>query len=166
MNTADPKVLARFWRYTRKTDGCWEWQSSLSRGYGQMSGGPGRPLIAVHRFSYTLHIGPIPPGLSVCHRCDNRRCANPAHLFLGSPAQNSADMVAKTRQERGERHHAARFTEAEVVAIIAALSAGASQASLAREYRVSEGAICHIAAGRTWRFLPRAPQLRTEARAA
>ena len=79
------------------TFGCIYWpKSSQPSGYGQMCIGDCVP-ITVHRLSWIIHYGPIADGLSVLHRCDNRPCINPAHLFLGTRADNMRDMYAKGR---------------------------------------------------------------------
>src|SRR5690242_10599760 len=87
--------------------GCWEWQGSThASGYGQISicGKPRR----AHRVSYLIYRGPIEPGLFVLHRCDNRKCVRPDHLFLGTSQDNVTDMEVKGRARkvcpRGEKN--------------------------------------------------------------
>jgi len=87
--------------------GCWNWLGFLHKqGYGVVSyqGTTWR----THRLLYTLDIGPIPPGLFVCHTCDNTSCCNPDHLFLGTHTDNQRDMVAKGRHAKGRKTHCDR----------------------------------------------------------
>lgn len=91
------EVETRFWARILKSSGCWVWQGCRQYpGYGRM-GLPGKKVEYAHRVSWTLHYGEIPVGLRVLHKCDNPPCARPDHLFLGTQADNLADMAAKCR---------------------------------------------------------------------
>lgn len=89
----------RFYRRVNKTEGCWIWTGKVENsGYGRFQiGGKGSPHVSVHRFAYTLAHGTIPEGMVVMHSCDTPLCVNPAHLSVGTHAQNTADMFAKGR---------------------------------------------------------------------
>ena len=91
-------IQRQFWNRIEKADGCWPWLGNLTpKGYGYFRWF-GRQVYA-HRFSYEAHIGPLPadPQIFVCHQCDNPRCVNPAHLFLGDHLANMQDKARKDR---------------------------------------------------------------------
>lgn len=102
----------RFWNKVNKTDGCWLWTGSTGRrGYGAFRTPAHKYNQQTHRISYEIHYGPIPDGLWVLHRCDVPGCVRPDHLFLGTPADNMADMVQKGRAYSGDNHWMRRFPE-------------------------------------------------------
>jgi hypothetical protein len=152
---------ARFWAKVAKSDGCWEWTGSTSRGYGKIGIGHTK-TISAHRASYEMHLGEIPAGLVVCHRCDNKRCVRPDHLFLGTQADNMADMRAKGRGSkpprhtnfvRGEASGRAKLTDDDVRTIRAGHADGATRRELSLRFGVGKSTIEAICVGRTWRHV-------------
>lgn len=101
-----------------------------------------------HRDAYEKSFGPIPKGLFVCHRCDNRRCVNPDHLFLGTNRDNILDAKDKGRTPHGQRNGMSKLTDEQVVCAMARMLYGESQASVARAFGVTRGSINQIWTGR------------------
>lgn len=145
-----------FWSQVQKsTSGCWNWVGPKNRGYGEFYPRKNRGSCRAHRVSYELANGPITAGQLCCHHCDNRACVNPEHLFLGSAAENSADMVRKRRQMFGEAHVDARLTDEIVQTIRAMYATGRhSQTEIAKLYGVSSATIWKIVHRQKWKHVP------------
>lgn len=167
------KHIARFWAKVDRsagTDGCWLWTGGHDRGgYGRFSVGYQR--IRAPRLAWELAHGPVPDGLWVLHNCptgDNPSCVNPAHLWLGTNRENTADKVAKGRHSRGDQHGMhlhperarrgeacpfAKLTDDAVRLIRAELALGTTGLALARRYGVDPKTITNIKHGRIWRHV-------------
>lgn len=163
-----PLVADHFWSKVDRSGGphaCWPWSTGPFRsGYGVFRVNGKQRL--THRIAWEVVNGPIPDGLFVCHHCDNPPCCNPSHFFLGTNADNMADMRAKGRQARGqqvvrrdprnctrgEQHPSAKLTKVAAADIRRRYRNGeADQATLAAEYGVSQVSISKLLSGRTWR---------------
>jgi hypothetical protein len=135
----------KFERFVIKGDGCWGWsRCKHSTGYGEMFH-RGKHWKA-HRASWTIHFGEIPKGLFVCHKCDNRICSNPEHLFLGTNAENMKDMASKKRAVPR-----ATLTKEQVLEIKKMIKLGVSSTKIGRDYNVSDVCIHYIKHNKTWK---------------
>jgi hypothetical protein len=128
----------------------------MASGYGRVwAGRPVRKVSFAHRVAYELGHGEPPGEAMVCHHCDNPPCCNPAHLFLGTRADNNRDASSKGigRGLPGEGNPHARLTEHQVLAIIELVAQGVEGILLAQAVGVSRGTISNIARGKAWRHL-------------
>lgn len=146
---------AKAWFFShldKQPTGCWHWTGSMEKrwGYGRLR--IGTRSHKAHRFSYLLHFGQIPNGLLVCHHCDNRRCVNPEHLFLGTHKDNLDDMARKGRKavKRGEASHYAKLNSRQVSEIRALRSQGNTLAQIAKDFGVCFQTVSHIVNRKTW----------------
>jgi len=168
-----PKDIARFLSKVckGKPDECWEWMAGKqNNGYGIFLLGSrldgSRHSFYAHRVAWTIANGPIPPGMCICHTCDNPACCNPAHEFRGSHADNMADAAKKGRTARGdkhgrythpeqtargEQHGQAKRTKREILAIRDEYAHGdISQHALGRKWNMSVGEIHNIVRRKNW----------------
>jgi hypothetical protein len=144
-------VAERFWAKVRKGEGCWEWTASRRGGYGQMQAGATGRTPGAHRISWELHFGEIPAGMCVCHRCDNRLCVRPDHLFLGTRDDNQKDMARKGRAASGPRCSASKLSGLQVECARTLAGRGVSQRAIAEALGVTQTNIGQIVRGVTWR---------------
>ncbi len=132
----------------RDRDECWEWQGGLDRdGYGSLQ------YDRTHRISWAIHYGEVPTGRWVLHHCDNRRCVNPQHLFLGDAVTNNADMVSKRRHHHGSRHYARKIDEVVAAEIKTLLHGGVSASQVASSLGVSRALVKGIQRGKNWKHV-------------
>lgn len=150
-------LLTRFWSKVDKSGDCWVWTGARSsNGYGHLWVGPTSQ--GAHRLSYELAHGPIPGRLLVCHKCDNRPCVNPDHLFLGTWKDNETDCENKGRTRKvgpkGIRSRHAKLTDAIVLEIRNRYAQGGiSYEAIGRSYGVTQSCIHGAISGRTWKHV-------------
>lgn len=149
----------RFWSKVdvRSLDECWEWAASLKPvGYGQFHRvvDGKRKTAYAHRVAYEYAHGEVPPGLDVCHACDNPPCVNPLHLFAGSTKDNMDDMYRKGRWrhwvDTGTRHSGMKLTQEDVAGIRNGYSNGTTLVELARRYNISYNHAWQVKEGHCW----------------
>ena len=155
-----------FWSKVRK-ESCWIWTAAINeKGYGVV--GVGGVTKKAHRVAWEIANGPIKHGACVLHRCDNPPCCNPAHLFLGSRADNNADMLAKGRKKvggtvtpvaacayrRGSEHGMSKLTPTIVIEMRRDRAGGMSYSLIAKKYGVVISAAFKACTKKTWSHVP------------
>lgn len=154
----------RFWAKVDRGAECWNWVGAkLGRdGYGGFSVARGKPRGQqapryAHRVSYALAFGVIPPRLSVLHRCDNRACVNPGHLFLGTQADNNRDAASKGRLST-PRPSSRKVNDEQIAEMFALRKAGLTFQAIGDSFGVTKGFACRVINGKARVYT--APQLR------
>jgi hypothetical protein len=131
----------------KSEDGCWFWiGAKQGNGYGNFKNS--NKYMLAHRYSYELHKSGIPEGLMVLHKCDNRRCVNPSHLFLGTAKDNTVDMMNKGRC--GGYKNAKLSIEDKKTARHLYFAECKTQSEIARHFNVSSSAIHYIIYRKNW----------------
>lgn len=154
----------RFWNKVNKASGrygidgkfpteCWEWIAYTENGYGRIR--DGRKQYFAHRISMKIHVGDFSDHLCVLHKCDNRLCIRPDHLFLGTRADNGLDMKLKKRSKgmRGTKHPMAKITEDDVKEIRRLAAIGIIHSEIARIFNICRPNVGHILSGRIWKHV-------------
>lgn len=155
-------TIERFWNYTDKNgpNGCWEWTGCLNdAGYGVLGRGGSKRIIRAHRLAWLIMEGEIPEGMCLCHKCDNRKCVNTSHMFVGTRKDNNLDGRNKGRMSKppvrlGVDNNKAKLTPDKVRRIRNEYAAGGtSHRKLGRKYGLDHSQIGHIVSGQHWRHI-------------
>lgn len=150
LNTPNRNGLSlreKFDKYTVKSDHCWDWTGHKNNGgYGAIKDSSDHSGKKAHRVSYELHVGAIPKGMLVCHKCDNPGCVNPNHLFLGTQSDNMIDMATKGR-------HTGKLTPEEV-AKIRNMAGSDTHKNIALLFGLSQQTVSGIINRKTWKHIP------------
>jgi HNH endonuclease len=135
----------------RNSEGCWDWKGCCPKnpGYGQFrSNGK---IHKAHRSSWLIHKGEIPKGMFVCHTCDNKRCSNPDHLFLGTCKDNNLDAIKKNILpfgKIGKENHRCKLSDEDVIKVKEMIDQKISQCKISKIFGVSQTLISLINLGK------------------
>lgn len=153
-------LLNRFECKINKTDTCWLWTASTTRGgYGHIRGKVNGKwsMLRAHRLAYILYKGAIPEGSLVCHSCDNRLCVNPDHLFLGSALDNNIDCINKGRKGfgRNPNHNHLSLTLAKKVRYVKLKNPKLTYKQLGKLFNTSASQVHRIVTNKIWKNIPK-----------
>lgn len=160
MSRSRAPLHVRFWRQVKKGPGCWEWIGALHEsGYGLIGrGGRGEGLIRAHRLSWELAGNALPDDKFLLHKCDNRKCVNPAHLFVGTNQDNVDDMWSKGRgklppHKTGAANGNSKYSAMQIRGAKQMLDAGFTVSFVAKSTGISRPHVHRISKGETWKHL-------------
>ena len=159
----EPHRIQNFLKHIEKCPitECWNWTGCKDRdGYGDFNMGKSIGIsYRANRASWLIHKGKIPGGIYVLHRCDNRACVNPEHLFLGTNDENMADMVKKGRARKGENHPKAKLTKEQVIEIRKLNIQGFKKFEIAKMLSIRRKNVSNVILGTVWRHVQITPNL-------
>jgi hypothetical protein len=146
-------TIKRFLHKVDNKNACWTWKGNVSKhGYG-VSSYRSKSTLA-HRLSWILFRGNLPKDLDVCHHCDNPKCVNPEHLFLGTAKDNVMDCFNKKRKShKGENHPRAKIKEQDVKEIFQLRKNGWTHQKLADRFKLTQSAVSNILHRRLWKHI-------------
>jgi hypothetical protein len=146
--------MVSFWSNVFKTTGCWEWLGKTqTAGYGQCWTGYGGERLA-HRVSWIIHFGLIPEDLQVLHKCDNKTCVNPNHLYLGTQTQNVQDNVDRNLTNVGSKHWSTNLQDSDIRCIRFSFRQGTSINAIAARFKLSYKNVWAIVHRYKWKHIP------------
>jgi hypothetical protein len=154
-NTKGLTVREKLAFYSNDLGDCIEWTGpKTNAGYGVLGlgGRNGKDYLA-HRLSYEQKYGEIPEGLCACHKCDNRWCVNPDHIFIGTKKDNTHDALRKHRLSCGEDNNLSKLKESDVIDIHSMATSGVMQKTIMAKYNITRTTIYMIKNQQSWRHL-------------
>ena len=140
-----------------RQEGCWDWKGWMTgQGYGGIYFDS--KTIGAYKASWIINNGMVPDGKWILHKCDNRICSNPDHLYLGTSSQNAIDRINRTALPKnmftcGENHPSAKLKTADVIRIKELIALGVPSTRLAKEYKVNDQTISKIKHKQSWKHL-------------
>jgi len=137
-----------FWKNVKKNDYCWEWTGKLCNGYGAVEFH--KKQFRAHRLSYIIHNGSIEKNKFICHKCDNKKCVNPSHLYAGTINDNARDAKERNLIHRGEQCVRSKLKEIDILKILASKE---TCRDIAIQYNMNKNYIRKIRNRQAWRHI-------------
>lgn len=149
------RLKMHFEKNVIRQDGCWDWKGYIARnGYAEIARSKNFSIKHAHRISWMIHKGKIPEGLFICHKCDNPKCTNPDHLFIGTHQDNNKDRDEKGRTIKGEKVASSILNDEQVREIKNLLSLDHSTSEIAKKFAISTTTAKRINNGTLWKHIP------------